>query len=324
MGQTSSSEGAGVDPAALLANVPDADAELLAAIADAPEPQRQRGWFKRRSTAADPPQGTQRTTWARRLAHITAEVEGDIQPLVRTPSAERDLEAARTRNPHMPRSVAHRQAARAQRLRAQLRLLDTEIAEAKAELLRRKTLRGPSGARYECDGDCVVGGCGESFAEEEGVLCDCKLFLCHPCFGATVIVNECQIGGRYDTDLSVDVQRHGQAVTAVSQPGSLPCPLFPQSCASGHIPLSTITTAMLHRGNRGRDGDEEDIDSIGISPHRVHLLARREFRWSRSDDVSRDFGHVLTVFFLLCRPLERGTGGRQRCCKRRRRRRVGG
>ena len=99
MGQTTSSS-EGVDPAGLLANEPDAEGDLLAATVDAPEPQQKRGWFKRRRTAQDDaPQGTQRTTWARRLAHITAEVEGDIQPLVQTPSSSppRSIQGAQVR-----------------------------------------------------------------------------------------------------------------------------------------------------------------------------------------------------------------------------------
>ena len=211
-----------------------------------------------------------------RLAASLARVDGrgsQADELVRTPSAQRDLEVG----------VSRAAAARAQRMRAELRQIDTEIVEASAQLRRAELLRGPSGTRYECDSNCVVGGCGEEFAEDEGVLCDCHLFLCHACFGATVVKNECQIGGRFDCDLQHNVpgaQGGSRAVTLVSEPGSLPCPLFPQDCSCGHIPLRTIQRAMLHPSNRGRDGNEEDISSPGTSPHKTHLLARR--RWAEA------------------------------------------
>eukprot|EP01045_Picozoa_sp_COSAG04_P030771 COSAG04_NODE_5462_length_1610_cov_1.245533_1_plen_497_part_01 len=195
-----------------------------------------------------------------RLEQAVAAVEdseGTTQ-LVRTPSAQRDID----------QTLDYESAARAQRLRAQVRLLDAEIAELRYELMRGALIRGPTGKRHTCDGDCVVGGCGEEFAEEEGVLCACGLFLCHPCFGATVVKNECQIGGRYDQDMEN------------SGPGSLPCALFPQSCSRGHISLHTVQRAMLHRRNRGRDGEEEDVNSPGNSPHKTHLLARR--RWAEA------------------------------------------
>ena len=214
---------------------------------------------------------------AGRLADSLATVEGRgsvASELERTPSAQRDLEGGASRSA----------AARAQRVRAELRKIDTEIAEASAQLRRAELLRGPSGTRHECDSNCVVGGCGEDFAEDEGVLCEsCHLFLCHACFGATVVKNECQIGGRFDADLRHNAQApatFGGTVALVSEPGSLPCPLFPQDCSCGHIPLRTIQRAMLHPRNRGRDGNEEDITSPGTSPHKTHLLARR--RWAEA------------------------------------------
>lgn len=213
------------------------------------------------------------------LDELAAAVDDEATELVRTPSAQRDIEAAMAADPSRRRSQVYRQAGRAQRLRAQLRLLDAEIAEVKSELVRASLLRGPSQVLYECDPDIIVGGCQRNFAGEQGVLCDdCGLFLCHACFGATVVKNECQIGGRFDTDL-----RHrldGAPEERVSAPGSLPCPLFPQSCATGHIALSVIQRAMLSRRNRGRDGDEEDVNSPGNSPHKTHLLARR--RWAEA------------------------------------------
>lgn len=64
----------------------------------------------------------------------------------------------------------------------QVRIVDAQIADAKAAIIRQQLLAGPSGRSFVCDGDCVVGGCGETFAEEDGVLCEgCQLFLCHRC-----------------------------------------------------------------------------------------------------------------------------------------------
>ena len=48
----------------------------------------------------------------------------------------------------------------------EVRLLDAEIAELRYELMRGALIRGPTGKRHTCDGDCVVGGCGEEFAED--------------------------------------------------------------------------------------------------------------------------------------------------------------
>lgn len=195
----------------------------------------------------------------------------DGEDLTRTPSVQQDVEAAAQANGSAP---PQSQLARAQRMRMQCRLLDADIAEAKAQLLRAALLRGPSPVKLQCDADCVVGGCGAEFAEEEGVLCGgCRLFLCHTCFGATVVIHECQQGGRFDSEV--------RAGDAVSEPGSLPCPRFPQECSCGHIPLHMIQRAMLHPHNRGRDGAEEDVHSSGHSAHKVHLQARR--RWAEAE-----------------------------------------
>ena len=190
----------------------------------------------------------------------------NAKQLVRTASAERDIEAARAASPGMRESVVQRRATHAQQLRVQLRLIDTDIIEVRAQLQRAALLRGPSGERRVCDADCIAAGCGEEFPEENGVLCSCGLFLCAKCFG--VVVNaECQIGGRHDKDLSVDGQR--------SPAGSLPCSLFPQQCSAGHIAMLVIQKAMLADDNRGEDGEAEHIDSPGLSPHKVYLQARR-------------------------------------------------
>jgi hypothetical protein len=61
----------------------------------------------------------------------------------------------------------------------------------------------------------------------------------------------------------------------MSEPGSLPCPMFPHSCQCAHVPLSSIQRALLHPDNRGDDGADEDVDSAGLSPHKVFLMARR-------------------------------------------------
>lgn len=66
-----------------------------------------------------------------------------------------------------------------------------------------------------------------------------------------------------------------ESTLEASQPGSLPCPMFPQNCQCAHVPLSTIQRALLHPDNRGDDGADEDVDSPGLSPHKVFLLARR-------------------------------------------------
>ena len=190
-------------------------------------------------------------------------VDGGGDELVHTPSVAADLSTG----------LSRAEAARGQRLREQLRSLDTEIANAKAQLIRQLLLRGPSGRQFECDKDCVVGGCGETFAEEDGVLCsctECQLFLCHKCFGHVLVTNECQVGGRYDK--SIDTASGSGLMSA---PGSLPCPLYPSQCSCGHIPLAAIQRALLHESNRGADGSFEDIESPGLSPHKIFLIARR-------------------------------------------------
>lgn len=212
-----------------------------------------------------------------------ANVDDEAVELTRTPSTQRDIDAATAAG--LRSSFALKQAGRAQRLRAQLRALDADIAEVKSEILRASLLRGPSDKRFTCDEMCIVGGCSEEFAEDEGVFCKgCKLFLCHACFGATVVKNECQIGGRFDTDLSVTVEDKQRK----SAPGSLPCPMFPQGCSCGHISLHEIQKAMLDRRNRGRDGEVEDINSPGTSPHKTYLLARR--RWAEAQVEDQEAG----------------------------------
>ena len=200
-----------------------------------------------------------------------AELEAAIQAslrgaagdaLMRTPSVQQDLESGM--------DEAH--AARGQALRAELRLVDAEVVGLRHELGRSALLRGPSGVRHVCDADCVVGGCEEEKAEEEGVLCpDCKLFLCHECFGSLNVAHECAVGGRYDRTVAAPAGSGGEPSNA----GSLPCPMFPSGCSVGHIALVEIQRALLHPRNRGRDGEYEDIDSPGHSPHKLHLLAQR-------------------------------------------------
>ena len=189
-------------------------------------------------------------------------VEGGGDALVHTPSVAADLAGG----------MAERDAAKSQRLREQVRIIDAQIADAKAGMIRQRVLRGPSGRRFECDADCIVGGCSETFAEEDGVLCGtgCQLFLCNVCFGSIVVTNECQVSGRYDK--TVDAEGDGGLASA---PGSLCCPLFPSDCSCGHIPLATIQRALLHESNRGPDGHFEDIESPGLSPHKIFLIARR-------------------------------------------------
>ena len=180
----------------------------------------------------------------------------------RTPSLVADLDSG----------MESEQASQAQRLRAELRRIDAELVSVRAQMVRGALLQGPSGRRRTCDEACTGSGCGEEFAEEDGVLCsdaDCGLFLCSPCFGQLVVVRECQVGGRYD-----------KQVGTTSPAGSLPCPSFPQGCTCGHISLGKIQRALLHPACRGSDGDKEDLDSVGLSPHKVHLVARR--RWAEA------------------------------------------
>eukprot|EP01043_Picozoa_sp_COSAG02_P078655 COSAG02_NODE_17817_length_978_cov_86.255973_1_plen_167_part_01 len=150
---------------------------------------------------------------------------------VRSPSVQYDLDAG----------VPIVQATRAQRVRSQLRKLDAELAVLRAEVTRSSVLRGPSGKRHVCDVDLVVGGCERSFNEEEGVLCECcNLFLCDACFGSILVSNECQQGGRYDLVIGDKAGPSG-----FSPSGSLPCPLFPQHCSQGQIPLVHTQRALL-------------------------------------------------------------------------------
>ena len=206
-----------------------------------------------------------------RVTGILGALSNPTQQLVRTASAERDIEAARAASPGMRESVVQRQATQAQQLRVQLRLIDADIIEVRAQLQRAALLRGPSGERRVCDADCVAAGCGEEFPEEDGVLCECGLFLCFECFG--VMVNsECQIGGRFDKDLSIDGQR--------SPTGALPCSLFPQQCSVGHVAMSVIQKAMLADVNRGEDGEAEDRRRQGQGPVVHHDLGEPEERSS--------------------------------------------
>ena len=113
--------------------------------------------------------------------------------LGRTRSMQADLDAG------ADLTVARKAAA----LRRQLRLVDADAAELRAALRRWDVLSGPvSVAVRECDADCIVGGCGESVPESDGVLCGgCGLFLCNRCFGQLVVANEAAVGGRYDRPL---------------------------------------------------------------------------------------------------------------------------
>eukprot|EP01043_Picozoa_sp_COSAG02_P003480 COSAG02_NODE_85_length_39411_cov_50.018493_7_plen_1295_part_00 len=188
-------------------------------------------------------------------------VEGGGDELVHTPSVAADLSTG----------MSNPEAARRQRLREQIRQVDAELADVRAQAMRVRLLRGPSGKTYECDPDFIVGGCQESRAEEDGVRCeDCGLFLCNKCFGGTVVHNECQVGGRFDKQIEAS-----GAGGMMSAPGSLPCPLFPQACGNGHYKLLEIQRALLDDANRGEDGAYEDIDSPGLSPHKNFLIARR-------------------------------------------------
>ena len=155
-------------------------------------------------------------------------------------------------------------------------------------------LRGPSGKRHVCDVDLVVGGCERSFNEEEGVLCECcSLFLCNACFGSILVSNECQQGGRYDLVIGEE------GSSGFSPSGSLPCPLFPQHCSQGQVPLVDIQRALLHRGNRGHDGEREDIHSPGHSPHKLHLLARQRIAQAQlpADAGESIFDALESTFF---------------------------
>ena len=205
-----------------------------------------------------------RDVWNRLEQMDGQDEDGDLEdnPLVHTPSVASDL----------ARGFSAAAAARGQRLRQQIRIVDACIADAKAQLIRQRLLRGPSGRQFECDKDSIVGGCGETFAEEDGVLCatGCQLFLCHTCFGSRVVANECQVGGRYDASINATADSG-----VMSAPGSMPCPLYPSQCTCGHIPLADILRALLHDSNRGPDGGFEDIESPGLSAHKIFLIARR-------------------------------------------------
>jgi hypothetical protein len=226
-----------------------------------------------------------------RLLAIAADVDDtsvSAPPLAHTPSALADIQEAAVDYPFAT-DANNQRSTRAQRLRKHLRVIDAEIAEVNAELARVRALsRGASGETFTCDGDMIVGGCGEeTFTADQGVLCGgCKLFLCYRCFGASVIRNECQVTGRFDK--TVDGGDHNP-----SEPGSVPCPLFPQACSCGHIPLRDVQEALLHPDNRGPDGPEEDVNSPGNSPHKVHLQARRrqaEAEAQAAKDASGDGG----------------------------------
>ena len=149
------------------------------------------------------------------------QINENSTPLQRTPSARRDLaDAAQAQRAGGVDPTGgdvfytlsiEQHAARSQRLRKQLHLIDAEIAECNADLARAELLHGAATTttRYtvqilpnsrhparthsdilmetvclddQCDADCIVNGCGEQFALHQGVHCDdCKLFLCFPC-----------------------------------------------------------------------------------------------------------------------------------------------
>ena len=191
--------------------------------------------------------------------------------LVHTPSVQVDLASG----------MSVQEAQSAQSMRRQLRIVDAELSSLRAEMLRAALLRGPSGKRLVCDKDVTVGGCGEEFAEEDGVRCsDCELFLCFRCFGSTVVTSECQVGGRFDAHID------NPGGFMMSESGSLPCPLFPQACQCAHVALHDIQRALLHPGNRGEAGADEDTSSAGLSPHKIFLLARRRFAESQIPTIA--------------------------------------
>eukprot|EP01051_Picozoa_sp_SAG22_P021247 SAG22_NODE_4617_length_1214_cov_1.327354_1_plen_255_part_01 len=183
----------------------------------------------------------------------------DGSELTYTQSLQADLQAG----------LGTSEALKARALRAKIREIDADISELNAELVRRSLLRGPSELKAVCDENCIIGGCGGEFSVSSGISCTgCNTFVCYGCFGRLVITNECQVGGRYDA--MVPGQDH-----ADSLPGSLPCPLFPQNCAVGHISLVETQRALLDPKNRGADGEQEDLNSSGHSPHKIYLLGRR-------------------------------------------------
>ena len=95
-----------------------------------------------------------------RLRAIAAEVEdtsASAQPLIRTPSAVADMQAAAA-DQHSTDTI-NQIASRAQRLRKHLRLVDAELAEVNAELVRARVLRGASGQRrrqWQCPAERVT------------------------------------------------------------------------------------------------------------------------------------------------------------------------
>eukprot|EP01051_Picozoa_sp_SAG22_P010397 SAG22_NODE_934_length_6428_cov_3.928267_8_plen_250_part_00 len=154
---------------------------------------------------------------------------GHGSELDRTISFKSDLESG----------LGVKQALRAQALRQKLRDADADITELRAALRRWDVLAGPSKTLKVCDVDCIVGGCGESVPADRGVLCaGCGLFLCHKCFGTTVVRAEVAVGGRYDRTIAAAAAPEAEAgaggASGVggtdSAAGSLPCPMFPQAC----------------------------------------------------------------------------------------------
>jgi hypothetical protein len=93
-----------------------------------------------------------------------------------------------------------------------------------------------------------------------------------------------QVGGRFDAEVA------GGGGPEMSEPGSLPCPMFPHSCQCAHVPLSSIQRALLHPDNRGDDGVDEDVDSSGLSPHKVFLMARRRRAEAQMADAAAAAG----------------------------------
>ena len=118
------------------------------------------------------------------------------------------------------------------------------------------------------------------------------------CQFGTCVTHECQVGGRYDKQVTGQNGR-------LSEPGSLPCALFPQECSTGHIALRKIQRAMLHPANRGRDGAAEDLHSSGHSPHKIHLVARRRWAEAESSESTADGDEGVALVRTLTERKER-------------------
>ena len=194
-----------------------------------------------------------------------AKVEDDSTELTRTPSVQRDTAAATAAG------IARRSfsdGGKSAASKAQLRALDADIAEVRVSWCVQSASR-TVGQATPCD-ELHCRRLWRGFPTGARLLLRAASCSSYACFGASVVKNECQIGGRFDSDLVLPIGIEAQ--------GAVPC-----HC-SHRVPLRaflcTRSAGNAASSQSRRDGEDEDINSPGTSPHKTYLLARR--RWAEA------------------------------------------